>query len=227
MIFWIYYYIYDSSMTQGFFLTWRRKKIHNMWQTIETVLVPQSKIQYQIRNKERFLTYREVVDLWRTNSDFREFYTQILAQSDFSAYFWEAPPVTLLHFDMEYEFVLIDSHALARVKPDIRSFSDQFVKDTKNEGVITFNNLSGDSVLVAPCPIISPDTYPHLASFIRKGPDDQIQTFWKKIGEAMLARVNDKPVWLSTAGMGVYWLHARLDSRPKYYRHGDYKKWGY
>ncbi len=31
------------------------------------------------------------------------------------------------------------------------------------------------------------------------------------------------PVWLSTAGAGVSWLHVRLDDRPKYYGHGPYR----
>jgi len=33
---------------------------------------------------------------------------------------------------------------------------------------------------------------------------------------------NDIPM-LSTAGMGVYWLHVRLDTRPKYYQHTPYR----
>lgn len=31
------------------------------------------------------------------------------------------------------------------------------------------------------------------------------------------------PFWLSTAGMGVSWLHVRLDERPKYYRFQEYR----
>ena len=30
------------------------------------------------------------------------------------------------------------------------------------------------------------------------------------------------PTWLSTAGMGVSWLHVRLDSQPKYYGFAAY-----
>lgn len=33
----------------------------------------------------------------------------------------------------------------------------------------------------------------------------------------------DVPIWLSTSGLGVYWLHVRLDTRPKYYNHDEYK----
>jgi len=39
----------------------------------------------------------------------------------------------------------------------------------------------------------------------------------------MQKQISDRPTWLSTAGLGVYWLHLRLDSRPKYYRYQPYK----
>ena len=39
----------------------------------------------------------------------------------------------------------------------------------------------------------------------------------------MEARIGIQPIWLSTAGMGVPWLHVRLDSRPKYYAFGPYR----
>ena len=31
------------------------------------------------------------------------------------------------------------------------------------------------------------------------------------------------PVWVSTAGAGVSWLHVRLDDRPKYYGYQPYR----
>ncbi len=43
-------------------------------------------------------------------------------------------------------------------------------------------------------------------------------------GQEMEKRVSDKPVWLSTAGGGVPWLHVRLDNRPKYYSYRPYRE---
>jgi hypothetical protein len=34
-----------------------------------------------------------------------------------------------------------------------------------------------------------------------------------------LGRHGPRPLWLSTAGGGVDWVHMRLDDQPKYYRH--------
>jgi hypothetical protein len=39
----------------------------------------------------------------------------------------------------------------------------------------------------------------------------------------MQRRLNNKPVWLSTAGAGVAWLHIRLDDRPKYYGYTPFR----
>ena len=50
------------------------------------------------------------------------------------------------------------------------------------------------------------------------------QALWQAVGEAMARRVGSKPVWLSTAGAGVSWLHMRLDDRPKYYAHSPYRR---
>jgi hypothetical protein len=66
--------------------------------------------------------------------------------------------------------------------------------------------------------------YGHLAAFVRKASKSQQHAFWQMVGEAMLKRVSSKPVWLSTAGGGVSWLHVRLDDRPKYYGFGPYRQ---
>jgi hypothetical protein len=61
----------------------------------------------------------------------------------------------------------------------------------------------------------------HLAAFVRSASADVIDDLWSSVGRAVARRRAAKPdpVWISTAGLGVYWLHVRLDDRPKYYRH--------
>ena len=65
------------------------------------------------------------------------------------------------------------------------------------------------------------------AAFLRDGPPEQIDQFWKLVGMRMQQAVSNEPVWLSTAGLGVSWLHLRIDSRPKYYRYVPYKSPSY
>jgi hypothetical protein len=47
---------------------------------------------------------------------------------------------------------------------------------------------------------------------------------WRTVGKTLQERIAEQPVWLSTAGGGVSWLHVRLDSRPKYYGYHPYKE---
>ncbi len=70
------------------------------------------------------------------------------------------------------------------------------------------------------------DNFAHLANFVRTAEDNQIRTFWKEVAEAMTIRLHavaGKKLWLSTCGLGIFWVHARIDSYPKYYTYEAYR----
>ena len=89
--------------------------------------------------------------------------------------------------------------------------------------MVEFPNLGNDAVMVVPCPGGPPAAYGHLGAFVRRAPESQRHAFWGRVGAAMQRRLDARPIWLSTAGAGVSWLHVRLDDRPKYYGHGPYR----
>lgn len=171
---------------------------------------------------ENLLTYQEVIDLWISDSAFRSFFNGVLADCPFAGIFWETPPVTRDSVSRDFECMLIEGPRFERVQPDPESFGEHFDLYA-DEKVVTFPNLGNNAMLVVPCPVLSDETYTHLGNFVRQAPESQIDAFWQEVGMAMTARVDNRPVWLSTAGMGVYWLHVRLDDRPKYYRYPTYK----
>lgn len=168
------------------------------------------------------LSHEEVLRLWQVDEGFRSFFTAAVRDSGFEAFFWETPPVTLSTLGRPFEFVVVEGGALARLRPDPQPFSKHFAVRPCPE-VLSFPNLGGDATLIVPAPV-SPDhsCYTHLGNFLRAAPAGQVDRFWQVVGETMLQRVSASPLWLSTAGMGVSWLHLRLDSRPKYYRHRAY-----
>ena len=114
-----------------------------------------------------------------------------------------------------------------------RAFQEHF--NSCDKDVVTFQNLGRDAFLVVPCPSTqnqaSRETlnmYGHLASFMALNRNvTHLHNFWIKVAETFDARISqlsgDKPIWVSTCGTGVYWLHVRLDSRPKYYSYQKYK----
>jgi hypothetical protein len=174
------------------------------------------------------VSYAAVVDHWkdseRKDSEmFRSFFTSLLADAPFQAYFWETPPVTTTNLHQTFEFVWVDSPSLAARQADSHAFDEYFKSAKQDEQVITFPNLGQDAVLVVPCPLAPSSVYAHLSTFVRNAPNAQTHELWQRVGEMIEKEVSDRPLWLSTSGLGVSWLHVRLDSVPKYYTYHPYK----
>jgi len=177
---------------------------------------------FQLQEGNKSLSFDRVLELWQSSVDFRLFYNQLLAEQPFDAFFWEHPPIAKDNIGQEYEFVLIDSPHLAKVSAQPQAFADYF---SDEEQAVTFANLRGDAQLVVPTATRQLD-YTHLAKFCRTAPTNQIHAFYQLTSHVVRQHLSERPRWLSTSGLGVYWLHLRLDQRPKYYHHGAYKKIG-
>ena len=176
----------------------------------------------KILSGDKLVSYAEIVECWRSDGVFRAFFIGILADAPYAAYLWETPPITRLTSKRAFEFVLVDSPALARPNPGPAAFASHFEAAGSGEEVAVFPNLGGDALLVTPIPQAALGAYPHLAAFARTAPTEQQHSFWRTVGSTVADRVADHPLWLSTNGLGVAWLHARLDSRPKYYSFEPY-----
>lgn len=178
--------------------------------------------KYAVTGHGQPVSYEDVLNPWQRDNDFLTCFISHLADSPFTAYRWETPPVTHATANRNFEFVLLDAPGLAR-NPDTRTYAEHFT-NARQDGIVVFENLGKDTSLVVPAPITPESSYEHLAAFIRSAPDSQKQAFWRMVGQTVLRKISDRPLWLGTAGGGVAWLHARLDSRPKYYGYTPYKK---
>ena len=194
-----------------------------MWKSSVEIIQPQHTQKISIYYQNQRLTYSEVIELWQENNSFNSFFSSLLAEAPFLAYFWETPPITISDIHQTFEFVLVNSPQLARVYPNPSSFQQYFQSVSVGEEVITFPNLRQDALLVVPCPVAEKSAYPHLASFVREAPESQQQKLWQCLGKTIQQNIDRQPMWISTSGLGVYWLHVRLDSYPKYYTYTPYK----
>jgi hypothetical protein len=192
-----------------------------MWTPRVEPLRDNKGLKYAIELQSRPATFMEVLHGWQSDAAFRSIFNSLLADASFKAFRWETPAVTIATATNPFEFVLLDSPGLER-RPDADTFAEHFVKDERT--VAAFPNLGGDAILVVPRPIAEPSAYGHLAAFVRHAPEEQRHALWRQVGEAMAQRLSAKPVWLSTAGAGVSWLHVRLDDQPKYYGYGPYRR---
>lgn len=146
-----------------------------------------------------------------------------------------------------FEFAVVEDRYLAGFAkiPEPKYFSEYLSAcsasgSTPPAGCV-FDNLGGDAQLVAPndwSPASAPSKhsscYGHLANFVRDAPDEQVSGMWKEVGDVLGQQLlpsvssasvdSSRPIWFSTAGTGVAYLHFRLDSRPKYYLYRPFKE---
>lgn len=193
-----------------------------MWTIRTENLTGARGVRCSVDRDSRPVTVADVFGAWQADPGFRSLFNSWLVVPPYAAFRWETPPVTAATVTRPFEFVLLDSPGLAR-QSDPGAFAEQF-QDSPNADVVTFSNLGGDATLVVPCPRADPSAYSHLAAFVREAPEAQRDAFWEAVGRAVARRVGDRPVWLSTSGAGVPWLHVRLDDRPKYYSHVPYRQ---
>jgi hypothetical protein len=162
-----------------------------------------------------------LLELLAADAEFAECYNALLADSLYAAFFWELPPLTRDTATDQAEFVLLDAPLLAARQADPEAFKEYFA--TANNDAVVFPSLGGDATLIVPCQISTPGSYTHLANFVREAPAQQTVDFWRLVATTVLSHIGDIPLWVSTSGLGVNWLHVRLDTQPKYYQHRPYK----
>ena len=157
----------------------------------------------------------------REEAEVRALLTRALRDAPAKAYFWECCPWRAATPEPRLEFVLAPTSAFAggRARPD--AFREHFGQGD----VARFDSLRGDARLVAPSPTGREDAALHLARFVRQAPPERVDALWVAVGEEIdvWRRAARGELWLSTSGLGVPWLHVRLDSRPKYYTHAAYR----
>lgn len=196
---------------------------NNVFHSSTKVLLADSVTQFALARDGRTLTYAEVLDLWATNPAFCDWFSQVFIDAEFEAYRWETPALTSDTLDRPFEFVLVNTPGFVSRLTDSSTYAGYFTDDDSTHGIVSFTNLGGDATLVVPSPRTSEEAYGHLAAFVRRAPREQTNALWPAISRALQGMGTSKPVWLNTAGGGVAWLHVRLDSRPKYYRHKPYR----
>ncbi len=178
-------------------------------------------LRFCVSENDRDLNIRDVLDLWELDPEFVDFYISIFKRCGFLRYVWETPAMSTHSMDRTFEFVIHDSAWLSG-PPDRQIFADYYNTEAAREGIVAFDNLGGDALLVVPSPYWNDADYSGLAAFFRNAPVAQQRTLWHELARHVKSRLSEKPIWVSVAGGGVPWLHIRLDDAPKYYRYGPY-----
>lgn len=189
-----------------------------MW-SLETQSLAPDIIAAAVLAGDARMTFAQVISHWRDDETFVAEWVAGLAAIPFAGYCFETPPLTQSILNSPFECVFVESPTLARLEADAQPFREHF---RKAQGSVAFPSLGKDALLVAPCPVSDSTCYTHLACFVRSAAKTETYQLWRTVALGLDGRLANTPLWLSTAGLGVSWLHVRLDTRPKYYRHRPY-----
>lgn len=178
-------------------------------------------IRFYLEEDQKPMSFQEVFHSWKEVSAFTDFYVKALIDLNFPAFFWEHPALKKNYLSKNYECIIKKTNGFDRREVNQKAFAEKIQSEA---GVEVFQNLGKNAWLVVPNKQVEAEHYKHMGSFIQQAPQEQIREQFKKVGEKMLSEMEqDKLIWLNTAGMGVIWLHMRLDTRPKYYKTRPYK----
>lgn len=184
---------------------------------------PDRVVRTRILAAGKVLSYQDTVRAWAEQEAFRTFFLDALRSAPHRAFSLETRPVTGGDAEQPFEYVVVPSADLGLVGADAEAFADKFARVTAPHGVAVFPNLGADATLVVPCPMAARGHYGHLAAFLRGAPVTQQHALLARVAATIGPRIGSRPIWLNTAGLGVPWLHVRIDSRPKYYRFQPYR----
>jgi hypothetical protein len=184
------------------------------------------------------VSFAEWIQAMKSNSNsVAETMTIIIRSAPYQALRFETPGVSVETVHQKpFEFVLVNDPHLGQfaAQQDPDTFAEHLeckgaTLSDHGPAACAFVNLGGDARLVAPRNWNSDppnnNYHGHIAKFMRGGSMEQVIQVWgvvastledELLGDAP-TRAKSKPLWFSTAGDGVAWLHFRLDSRPKYY----------
>ncbi len=190
-----------------------------MYQPRYEHLANEKAIRLRLFAGQQPLRFTDVIRYWHHDPSFVTFFIKQLSAIPYQAYFWEMPPLTIATLQHNFECVFIDSPALGQVKANMQPFSHFF---SATLPIVDFDNLGGDARLIAPCPMNQWLDFAHLAKFSRTVDPALQRALWRHVSQVLSHRLNAEPLWVSTSGLGVYWLHIRLDSSPKYYTFSEY-----
>jgi hypothetical protein len=123
----------------------------------------------------------------------------------------------------KYQEVFIESQSLNNLTQNYTPFLEH-INNSQEKYVIVFNNLSGDTRLLIPKPIKNKD-FTTIKDFIDNASETQQVHFWKQVALEIhdMLKHHDK-IYVSTHGTGIYYLHLRLDTYPKYYHTQEFIK---
>lgn len=180
-------------------------------------------LRLTIKEGDQILSFAQVIQHWVNSSAFRDFYTSTLLQHGGNGCFWEHPRLNKETVDQAYECVISRTDTFSRLAANFNPFKNAV---QAGKTISVFPNLTGVAQLIVPAPTGAGDFNGRdLIAFLKTADEARCHKLWIVVGQQVTAAIAEGSSFqfLSTHGLGVLWLHIRLEQRPKYYHHRPYR----
>lgn len=132
------------------------------------------------------------------------------------SFFFETSPI-LKCLDNIYEEEFIESDELNMLVEDSMNFNE-YLANPNNEYCTSFYNPNRTTKLIIPTKVKGTN-YKSIKEFMDTSPLIQQQYLWRQVAIEAYNMLKDyNKIWISTHGLGVPYLHIRIDITPKYYK---------
>jgi len=148
---------------------------------------------------------------------------EALDDDRFRTYVWETPRMDSQNTHKSFEFVLVNTPMTNRANISRFTRINQIQRQgVRGRGAISFDSPS-KTRLIIPENTGGNARFANIAEFNRHANKAQQASLWKLVAvEYGRALSSVRPIWLSTSGLEVPWLHVRVSKTPRYYKHRPY-----
>lgn len=152
--------------------------------------------------------------------------------TSFKSYYFQTPDICSLNIPIE--FVLIKTYNLHKKKASWVKYAEYMKRKPRNRHSLSFINLTGTVMLTIPFNKKKDIKYGHIKDYMTYATNEEIYDILLELGIQIekynkMYSINIKnkkfcyPLYLSTHGYGVQWVHFRLEQYPLYYNYDLYK----
>lgn len=184
--------------------------------SFQKIKIENNLFQFFFMENNNILLWKNVINLWK-NHLFIDFFTEAILSCNMDNFFWECPSISLLNINTQpFTCFIIKCNAVIKTA-NKKAFEEYF---NTSKRIVHFYNKDKSALLIVPKHLNNyPEkAYINISNFLKYSPKYQLYQLFNEISKDLCIELkNNKCIWLNTHGLGVYWLHIRLDTYPKYY----------
>jgi len=153
---------------------------------------------------ESKVMWKDVCNFMSKGKIFKDEFIDILKKCKFKGYMIKCNKYVN---DKYFKFVIIKYDYLSYMQLDKETYKEYFKKEFN-----VFPNISGDTILISPSPYDDKTDYRSIGPYFRTSTKKTLYKLLECISKNLF-----EGCYLNTHGLGVSYIHIRIDLKPKYY----------